>query len=149
MNLQANLREGDIISVLLGCDTPMLIRPDPDGETFTVVGPAFINGLHDATALLGPLPEPWQVQVFRDRAGRPTIYRVFNPETGELSDEDPRLDPPPDEWMRIRRDRTENDPLIFQCFTNTRTGETINHDPRMSPEALMARGVDIRTFCLA
>ncbi|KAM7194417.1 Heterokaryon incompatibility protein (HET) domain containing protein [Naviculisporaceae sp. PSN 640] len=140
---------GDIITAFLGCASHMLLRPNNDGETHRVVGPVYVHGLSDAITLLGLLPEPWRVQVFPDRAGLPNIFRFFNAETGELTDEDPRLDPLPDEWRRINRDRTEDDPQIFQCFENTRTGETITHDPRMSPEALIARGVDIRTFCLA
>ncbi|KAK4206696.1 heterokaryon incompatibility protein-domain-containing protein [Rhypophila decipiens] len=143
-------RPGDLIAVLLGCVAPMVLRLQAQTNTYTVVGQAYCHGLHDGTALLGPLPHPWNVQVFRDCAGRETIFRFHNPETGEVSDEDPRLDPLPEGWERITRDRTENDPEVFQCFRNKSTDseETITYDPRMSPEALRARGVDIRTFSL-
>ncbi|KAM7192098.1 Heterokaryon incompatibility protein (HET) domain containing protein [Rhypophila sp. PSN 637] len=140
---------GDVIAVVLGCDAPMVLRPHRESSTYAVVGQAYCHGLHDATALLGPLPHPWHVQVFEDNTGNLAIYRFHNPETGELSDEDPRLDPLPAEWERITRGRTEDDPQSFQCFRNKSTGETIDYDPRLSPDALRARGVDIRTFCLA
>ncbi|KAM7218308.1 hypothetical protein V8F06_006231 [Rhypophila decipiens] len=127
----------------------MVLRLQAKTNTYTVVGQAYCHGLHEGTALLGSLPHPWVVQAFPDCDGTCNIFRFHNPETDELSDEDPRLDPLPEEWERITRDRTENDPGVFQCFMNKSAGETITYDPRMSPEALRARGVDIRTFSLA
>lgn len=127
----------------------MVLRPQPkDPKTFTLVGDAFVYGLHDATALLGPLPGPWRVQVFEDDAGYLTDYRFFNPESSLLSDEDPRLGAL-EQWTRVTRPpRKADDPVIFQSFRDGRTGEVIKHDPRLDPEALIALGVKVNTFCL-
>ncbi|KAM7184991.1 Heterokaryon incompatibility protein (HET) domain containing protein [Naviculisporaceae sp. PSN 640] len=141
-------QHGDIVVVLLGCDRTVFLRPNPlESNTFTVVGNAYTYGLGDATALLGPLPEPWSIQIFGD-VEEPTVAKFWNAETGKPSEDDPRLGPLPDEWKRVYRDRTADDPYIFQPFLNRVTGETITHDPRMSPEALRARGVNLRTFTL-
>ncbi len=113
-----------------------------------MVGWAFVHGLNDAISLLGPLPKPWRVQVFDNSSGDLGHYLFFNSDTGVLSEEDPRLGPLGDRWKRVSKGRTADDPATFQCFADKDTGETINHDPRMSPEALKARGADIRTFTL-
>lgn len=127
----------------------MVLRPQSkDPKTFALVGDAFVYGLHDATALLGPLPSPWRVQVVEDDAGYLTRYKFFNPVSGVISDEDPRLGPL-EQWTRVaRHPRTAEDPVIFQCFQSNQTGEIIKHDPRLEPEALIGRGVNIDTYCL-
>ncbi|WYZ35468.1 hypothetical protein EsH8_X_000115 [Colletotrichum jinshuiense] len=148
----AGCEVGDIICVLLGYDAPVVLRPNSQPgtplKTFTLVGDAFVYGLHDATALLGPLPSPWRVQVFEDDAGYLTTYRFFNSQSNELSDEDPRLGPL-EQWTRVSSPpRTAEDPVIFQCFQHNHTGEIIKNDPRLDPEALTKRGLNVDTFCL-
>jgi hypothetical protein len=80
------------------------------------------------------------------------LYHFFNAETGEHTTEDPRLEPHP-EWERIDledlgRDLTGDDPEFCDFFRNKSTGELINYDPRLLPEALKARGVQLRNFTL-
>lgn len=170
---------GDIVCVLLGCDTPVILRPQPrlqpqpspqseisgfeertsqlprpsppgEDTEFLFVGPCFVYGLDDANGLLGPLPKPWRVQVFTDESGLRSIYKFLNPDTGVLSEEDPRLPPlDGDKWERAPRGRrTGDDPITFQRFRNKLTGEVVNYDPRMDRDALEARGVRIREFNL-
>lgn len=83
-------------------------------------------------------------------------YQFFNEETGELTDEDPRLKPHVD-WKRVKPDQLgreldSDDPVICDFFKNVRTGEVMNSDPRLLPEALRprlrARGQDLREFAL-
>ncbi|KIW94642.1 uncharacterized protein Z519_04618 [Cladophialophora bantiana CBS 173.52] len=145
----AGCEVGDITCVFLGYDAPVLLRPQSGNpKTFALVGDAFVYGLHDATALLGQLPSPWRVQVFEDDAGYLTAYRFFNPQSNVLSDEDPRLGPL-EQWTRVTSlPRTMDDPVIFQVFQHNQTGEIIKHDPRLDPEALIARGLNVNTFCL-
>ncbi|OQV06672.1 hypothetical protein CLAIMM_11213 [Cladophialophora immunda] len=145
----AGCEVGDIICVFLGYDAPVLLRTQSGNpKTFALIGDAFVYGLHDATALLGQIPSPWRVQVFEDDAGYLTAYRFFNPQTNVLSDEDPRLRPL-EQWTRVTGPpRTADDPVIFQWFQHNQTGETIKHDPRLNPEALIARGLNVDTFCL-
>ena len=156
MRLRSSLRKtsqssrsaiGDIVCVLLGCEAPMLLRPQLYGK-YAIVGECCVHGLHDGASLLGPLPHPWRVQVFEDSTGSLCIYRYFNADTGELSDEDPRLDPLPEEWEKLEIERTADDPGIFKNFRNKITGEIMNADPRLLPEALKTRGVDMQTFTL-
>ncbi|KAK3690549.1 heterokaryon incompatibility protein-domain-containing protein, partial [Podospora appendiculata] len=138
---------GDVFCVLLGCDYPMLLRQQPNGS-FVVVGECYVYGLNDGAGLLGPLPRNWRVQIFRESSGLCLeLYRFYDAHTGMLTDEDPRLGPLGD-WERIDHTRTGDDPVIFQFYKHKVTGETINSDPRMTPEALRARGVDVRTFRL-
>jgi hypothetical protein len=136
---------GDIICVLLGCDRPNLLR-ETTPDCFRVIGPCFVYGLHDAIGLLGPLPPPWQGRL-EWGSGRRTKLSFFNTETQEYSDEDPRLGDL-GEWERIEHEPEADDPEIFDFFRNKRTGEIMNSDPRMLPEALKTRGVDLRRFSL-
>lgn len=146
--LTSNL--GDIICVFLGYDAPVLLRPQRGSpQTYELVGDAFVYGLLDAAAFLGELPSPWRVQVFEDDTGYLTSYRFFNPQSNVLTDEDPRLGSL-GQWTRVPNPpRTADDPVILQCFQHNETGEFIKDDPRMHPEALMARGSILDTFCLA
>ncbi|CCC09331.1 hypothetical protein SMACR_05254 [Sordaria macrospora] len=152
-----DIQPGDIICVLLGLCTPAVLRPRPQSsssrhaEEFLYVGPIYVYGLHDVIGILGPLPKPWRVQVLQNESGFWGTYRFFNPDANELSDEDPRLPSLELEGIWERLDgikRTADDPVVFQRFRNKLTGETISHDPRMEPDALRARGVDVRAFNL-
>ncbi|KAH8598663.1 heterokaryon incompatibility protein-domain-containing protein [Bisporella sp. PMI_857] len=138
----------DIISVFLGCETPILIRPQPN-NTFQVLGECLIFGLNDSNAFLGPLPSPWAAHVFNDSTGVFTVLRFYNAETKTTCDEDPRLGPLPEEWEAVDRgERTSEDPRILRCFKNKQTGEIVNSDPRMEPGVLRGRGVKLRIFAL-
>ncbi|KAJ8069679.1 hypothetical protein OCU04_000107 [Sclerotinia nivalis] len=134
---------GDIVSVFLGCDPPMVLRPRADGA-FELVGYCFVYGLNDATSLLGPLPSPWQVQLRRHQNSMfREVYRFFNPATGEVTASDPRLESDP-VWERVEieslgRDLGPDDPTICDFFRNKKTGIIINYDPRLLPEALEER----------
>lgn len=143
---------GDIICVFLGCSRPVVLRPMPN-DRYQLVGDAFVYGLHDALALLGPLPTLWRVHILSspDRVDG-LVCRFFNANTGEHTAEDPRLEPHP-EWDRVElqdlgRKLTGDDPECCDFFRHKTTGEMINYDPRMLPEALEARGVQLRKFAL-
>ena len=76
-------------------------------------------------------------------------YLFYNPTTDELTREDPRLEPHPD-WERVEQTMPleQDDPEVCDFFRNKRTGEVMDSDPRISPEALEARGVKLRTFAI-
>lgn len=115
-------------------------------KLFSVIDPAFVYGLDDCVALLGPLPWPWIVQA---AALDMEDMKFHNTQTGYLSEEDPRLGPLSPDWRRVSKGlRTGDDPVTFQRFVNTRTGEMITHDPRLDRDALIARGVVVRNFTL-
>ena len=52
-------RRGDIVAVLLGCNSPMVLRPTNSRrrEHYRIVGEAYCDGFMDGQALLGPLPQ--------------------------------------------------------------------------------------------
>lgn len=82
-----------------------------------------------------------------DSCGVQTPY-FFNKDTLEEVQQDPRLDQLPVGWEAIREERTKDDPQLFSWFRNKVTGETMNSDPRMLPEALRDRGVNLELFKL-
>ncbi|KAF2671445.1 hypothetical protein BT63DRAFT_217171 [Microthyrium microscopicum] len=136
----------DLVCVFLGACRPVVLRPAANGK-FRIVGECDILGLRDGEALLGPLPSPWRsiLGILADgflRLG----FRRHGTEEFEL--EDPRVDPISEPWERMDYHRERHDPKFFEKFRNKDTGEVINSDPRMLPDALRARGVNLRTFSL-
>ncbi|KAJ3566576.1 hypothetical protein NPX13_g7083 [Xylaria arbuscula] len=129
-----------------GCASPMVLRKQSSG-TFKVIGECFVYDLRDASSLLGPLPSPWTVNIGRDQKGSDRVYFFYNPDTETSTCEDPRLGPLVD-WERIQHEWTPDDPEICDFFRHKTTGEVMNSDPRMLPDALRARGVNIETFSL-
>jgi hypothetical protein len=126
----------------------MILRPiSPDSsEVYQIVGECYVHGLSDAVGLLGHIPYPWRPIILGDAMGRARQW-FLNRITGERTTDDPRLGPLPYEnWDRAVYERRTDDPAIFERFVHLETGETINYDPRMSPEALKARSVELQTF---
>lgn len=124
----------------------MLLRP-LNQKTFQVVGKCYVQGLSDCASLLGPLPKGWKVQLYNDSQGQ--FSQVYmNCDTGATTREDPRLDTMPEDWERVAAERTPDDPFVFAKFKNRRTGEVRNSDPRLLPEALKMRGVNLESFAL-
>ncbi|KAK1242546.1 hypothetical protein MKX08_005358 [Trichoderma sp. CBMAI-0020] len=143
---------GDTICVIPGCNSPVVLRQTRDGN-FRLVGSSFVYGLNDGQTLLGSLNHPWRVQIFDhpDQDFR-IEHRYYNQETRELAVSDPRLEDHPD-WERVSledlgRPLIGDDPIILEFFKNKMTGEIINSDPRLLPEALEARGVDLQWFTI-
>ncbi|KLU88072.1 hypothetical protein MAPG_07059 [Magnaporthiopsis poae ATCC 64411] len=154
----SNARQDDIVVVLLGCDSPMILRPGKEPGQFLVVSKCYFIDLEDANALLGPLPGEgrWRTAVLRDSETGGVAAQFLDSATGLRTDEDPRLPPLPPPWEAVdnvaaakRLERTLDDPFVFRRFRNKETGEVVNSDPRMLPDALRARGVPLEFFTLA
>ncbi|UPK92568.1 hypothetical protein LCI18_003503 [Fusarium solani-melongenae] len=66
----AGSQPGDIISVLLGCDAPLALRPHEAGG-YEIIGQCYVSGFMDGEAILGELPHPSmkdsRVAAFRSR----------------------------------------------------------------------------------
>ncbi|KAK4222942.1 heterokaryon incompatibility protein-domain-containing protein [Podospora fimiseda] len=105
----------------------------------------YVYGLTRGEPLLGPLPEPWRL-VYSYVSHQKYIF--YNTNTNTFSDEDPRLEPLGEEWERIEKKWTADDPEFLLYYRNKVTGEEMNSDPRMSPEALRARGVNLEDIIL-
>lgn len=150
--IHTNRMPGDIICVIPGCNSPVVIR-ETDNGNFRLVGSSFVYGLNDGQALLGRLKSPWRVQIFDHPEQDFRIeHRYYNRETRELTVSDPRLEDHP-EWERVSledlgRPLIGDDPIILEFFKNKITGGIMNSDPRLLPEALEARGVDLQWFTI-
>jgi len=123
----------------------VILRPLPGVDEFKVIGPSLCHGMMDGEALIGSLPKDWVVEFYRDRLGYAAVH-YRNKITNELTAEDPRLGVLPPEWEKVTRERTVNDPRWFSWFRNKRSGQVINADPRLLPDSLEARDVELRTF---
>jgi hypothetical protein len=135
----------DIVVIVLGCSNPLVLRPIED-SSYQLIGESYVHGLDDAIRLLGALPRPWKVMA-DSGPGLRGIFRFFNPDTGETTAEDPRLELSA-KWERIEKEIDADDPEHYDFFKHKETGEVINYDPRLEPEALEAKGVQLTWFSL-
>ena len=131
----------DQICILLGCRTPLVLRPN-GAWGHEVVGECYIDGFMDGAAYLGSLPGKWQ-KVWREfQEYSEYLFSFLDHESGGFQNEDPRLGPLPAGWSigNHRKESAQN------LYVNDETGEKTWEDPRMTPEALAARGVDLKEF---
>ena len=139
----AEARAGDLVTVLLGCDSAMILRPVENGQ-YQVVGESYCHGVADGEALLGTLSNGWEVRRRIIDFDHSCWWFYLNPETGKGQVEDPRLGPLPKKWRKKSHDY-EN---FWAIFVNDETGEEAWRDPRLKPEALVERGIELRVFDL-
>lgn len=135
-------RLGDQVVVLLGCESPVLLRLARG--SYQVVGQCYVQGLMCAEALLGPMAEGWEYIKRQDQnSGRYHDAFIHNP-SGRVQFEDPRLGQLPEGWHLHHEQEG--------VYVNDRTGEVFGKayatDPRMTSEELRLRGVEMRTFRL-
>ncbi len=78
---------GDHVCVLLGCATPLLLRPVPNHQ-FRVVGECYVHGLMDGEAFLGPLP---------DQKRDSYKWGFLDHQSGKIQSNDPRFGSPPND----------------------------------------------------
>ena len=138
--------QGDSICLILGTYAPTVLR-QTQSEQFCVVGECYVHGLSDAVGILGPLPDHWSAIIRGDALGRPTPRYISLEDQHETKD-DPRLGPLPDKWERVTSVRSAEDPSIFERFKNLETDELVDSDPRLFPDALVARGIELQRFAL-
>lgn len=81
----------------------MILRPLENNQ-FEVVGPCYAHAYSDGEALLGAVPQPWQVKFMQDRGSGLELASFYNQITGETTEEDPRLWSLPLGWSKIRRE---------------------------------------------
>ncbi|KAH8599551.1 heterokaryon incompatibility protein-domain-containing protein [Bisporella sp. PMI_857] len=135
-----------IATILLGCNTPTILRPKANSSLYTVVGEGYLSGMMNSEVLLGPLPESYeQVAILDDKRSR-LWWVLIDRLTGRIFVEDPRLGELPASWERKRHE----DERFFSWFVNKETGEefTRGFDPRMTSKALKHAGVKLQDFVL-
>ena len=143
-----NSKIEDIVIIVLGSMTPMIIRSLTTDGKFQVVGECYTHGIMDGESLLGQLPPFWEVRPVIDMSNGVKEPAYWNSETNSASRDDPRLGELPAEWERITQRRTPDDPILFAPHRNKLTGEIINSDPRMLPNNLRKRGINLEMFPL-
>ncbi|KAL2040278.1 hypothetical protein N7G274_007181 [Stereocaulon virgatum] len=139
-------KAGDQVCILLGCQSPLLLRSDGHGY-HTVVGECYVHGVMEGEALLGPLPSPWRRAWRLDTDQHGLFHDCFISQAdGKIRIEDPRRGPLPPGWRVRDHERMHQ----FNSYVNDSTGEgyDIAYDPRMTAEALKACGVNITEFKL-
>ena len=130
-------RAGDNVCIILGCQTPLILRSDGRG-TRKVIGQCYVHGVMEGEALLGSLPSGWRRGSMHSwQYGRDWPVFVHD-ETGQLQREDPRLGDLPPGWTR---ETWDDDPYIRYVREDGVKSEFPDKDPRMTYEALEARGV--------
>jgi hypothetical protein len=143
------IQPGDRVCVILGHDSPVILRKKTLEKhcniTYQVLGDCYIHGLMNGQAILRRLPHGWQLKVIGHQKIR---FTFFNESTGEVTTQDPRLGPLPDEWVEVEKEDETRSEYHIQHYENKETGEVVNSDPRLSPEALKARGVDLEMIVL-
>lgn len=148
-------RPGDCLAVILGCDFPLILRPDELSEVkrFRVIRPCYVPGIMDAEALLGPPPSGWSArEEYVQGAEMVTIFKNGDTRTQK----DPRLPPLPPAWrymygddeppQEVEPEKLED--MTRQWFKNVETGNETYRDPRLTPELLRERGVAIKELIL-
>ena len=142
-------RAGDVVVIGLGVNSPLVLRPvTHEGKScYLVVGTAYLSGAMHAEAFFGSIPVGWEL-----------TYRLFNhfylmvfTHGDVLTQEDPRVALPP-QWRykyvpQKDKPNTPKEMLNFY-FENVETKETSRYDPRLTPEALRERGVNLEEFVL-
>ena len=139
-------RLGDQVVVLLGCDSPLLLRAARG--SFQVVGQCYVQGLMCAEALLGPMSEGWEYVRRLNQISDGYLDAFLHRPSGRVQCEDPRLGQLPEGW-HVKSHELED---LYPIYVDDRTGETCGKafatDPQMTSEELRLRGVDMRTFRL-
>ncbi|KAH8592667.1 heterokaryon incompatibility protein-domain-containing protein [Bisporella sp. PMI_857] len=136
---------GDIMTVMLGFDPAMVLRPVQNG-TYKVVGEGYCQGVMSGEALLGPLPGNFRIMRNYHKSGG-LKWAYHDSDAGLLHVEDPRLGPLPAAWTRRGHKATSK----WTWYVNDETGEEFKHqrgDPRLTPTALKEMGVDLKVFRL-
>jgi hypothetical protein len=142
---------GDYVCILLGFNHPIILRLTRDGQQYGIVGVCtYIHGLMDAEALLGSLPAGFSFQLRQDSRSL-DIAGYLNTDTQEWSsaENDPRLGPRPDGWELLPTSVwAAPEATTYQEWRNRTTGEIITSDPRILPDALKERGIELEDFDL-
>lgn len=133
---------GDIISVFLGANKPVLLRPCENGR-YQVLGMCYVHGLMNNEALLGPLPGAFRLVPRRGTLLLSQSY--FDPESSKFQIDDPRLGSLPSGWRFETLYPNQDEQFdTFQIFVNEETDERTFFDPRLTPDALKVRNSDLK-----
>ncbi|KAI0881857.1 HET-domain-containing protein [Annulohypoxylon maeteangense] len=120
-----SVQPGDEVCVILGCCTPLLLRP-LGNERYKLVGPCFDASVVQGEAFLGPLPENIRMVQAVDNDIKKRTFWFKDTVSGETSNVDPRLESLPIDFESFRSFMSQQhvgtlilDPKMFQhCGVN-------------------------------
>lgn len=128
----------DEVYVVLGCQVPLILRQNDDGE-FAIVGHGYVQGYMEGEALLGRLPSGWRV-VYQDVVENGMWFD--HEDAPSYTRRDPRAGELPSGWRESRYQDGQ------QCWLDTSTREYSWPDPRQTVNSLQARGIHVRHLIL-
>jgi len=104
----------------------------------------------DGEAILGELKSAWRIEIEKEETRKTWTPRYFSTETALECYSDPRLIDIPftQGWEPLKGVNTNDDPIICTNFRHRESGEVINYDPRLTPEALKSRGISIKSLTI-
>ena len=140
-----DIREGDIVCVILGCSKPLILRHH-GASRYAIVGECFMDGVMTGEALLGKFSDNWSCVNKWFPQFQSRNYVFLDNDTGDIKVEDPRLGPLPAGWCN----KNMSDPeLPCNWYVNDESGEIAGiRDPRLTVDGLKARGVNLQEFRL-
>lgn len=135
-------QKGDVVCVLLGCPSPLILRPKEAGH-YAIVGECYIDGIMTGETFLGQLPEHWRIA---QKCFHGLLYTWFHDSHSGISQiEDPRLGQLPAGWRSKSRYYKD----AAHVYVNDKTGEDLGYyHPNLRYEALKARGLEFQDFRL-
>jgi hypothetical protein len=104
-----------------------------------------VHGFCDAVGLLGPVPTPWKIHFYSGRPSR-NVCLFFNTETGVSTYDDPRLGTVPQDWEIAHPGTFALGNVRIPTYRSKKTGEITDRDPRLLPDFLRERGVNLEMF---
>lgn len=137
---------GDIMTVFLGCWSAMVLRPIQN-DRYKVVGEGYCQGVMSGEALLGEFPGNFRLVKRYHGSLRDMTWAYSEGNSRTVYVEDPRLGSLPMGWRR----KSHSAELKWAWYVNDETGEEFKNqegDPRLNPQALKGRGVDLKIFRL-
>lgn len=140
------IQTGDLITVWLGCDSAMILRPTRAGQ-YLLMGEAYCSKVMDGAAFMGSLPDNIEMISRYDEQEKSHVRIFVDRRSGEALVEDPRLAgiPLPPGWRG--QESEDQDYLNLTYYVNDETGEDNGpYDPRLTCEGLKSRGVKMELF---
>jgi hypothetical protein len=138
-----------VVVIGLGVRSPLILRPViHEGKScYLVVGTAYLSGAMHIEAFFGSIPVGWELtyQIFNHS------YQMVFTHGDVLTREDPRVALPPQwRYKYVPQKDEPNTPkeMLDFYFENVETKEISWYDPRLTPEALRERGVNLEEFLL-
>jgi hypothetical protein len=127
------------VFAILGSSSLVVLRPAASNKYY-VIGVCYVRGLVDDESYLGPLPSLWKVQ-FRKGTSQLFTRGFLDTLSGQTSSEDPRMGQLPSDWEKVEGAIGSS---ALPEFKNKITGEIVNADPRLFPEHLKKRGINVQ-----